>query len=352
MFDSHEIDAFFNGDKSFDDAKNSSGKPRKSIWLRFVKLGFPCVAAALLGVMFILPNIKKNIEIRDDITKLHKNEMEKLHIEDTTFHITDAKNRVNTITADGVDEVTPGSSEVKISNPKGNIPTDKGKLEISAQTGYYEQKANVLTLQENVHTVVDDGTVVDTSAATYDFAAEYGHGEETVTALGEWGTAEAEGFEYRKNEDLLILFGHTKIKTADGILTSETETRYFQAENKSISLGNVVFRQKENEVRADKVVAYFSKKEKMDISRIEAYGNVVVTTKDGTARGDVGYYYQEKALVELIGNVVIEQNGNFIHGSRAQTDLNTSVSRVLADKTKGERITGTFYNKRKAKNGK
>ena len=52
MFDSHKIDDYFDGKRPFENAKPDD-KPKTSVWLRFVKLGFPCLAAAILGVMEI-----------------------------------------------------------------------------------------------------------------------------------------------------------------------------------------------------------------------------------------------------------------------------------------------------------
>ena len=106
MFDSHKIDDYFDGEKPLDVGYQTQ-KPQESGFYRFAKLGFPCVAAALLGLMIVMQNIKKSIDLRDNITVPRKNEMDKLHMETTVFNMTDNKNRVNRLTADMVDEVEP-----------------------------------------------------------------------------------------------------------------------------------------------------------------------------------------------------------------------------------------------------
>lgn len=347
MFDFGKIDAFFNGDKPFDNRKKDNS-PKMSPWQRFVKLGFPCVAAVILGVMIVLPNIKKSIDLHNDITIPRKNELEKLHIEETVFNSTDNKNRVSTIIADSVDEVAPGSNEVKITNPHGNIPTDNGEVLIFSEEGYFNQKENILTLANNVKAIVDTKTTINTDKAIYEFNNDYGYGKNRIYVAGEWGTIDAEGFEYYKKDNILVLTGHSIISTKDGILTSEKETKYFQNENKTISIGNVVIHHEHNILKADKVIGYFSGEGKKELQKVEAFGNVFVITPKGTAKGDKGIYNPKKSVVELIDNVQIEQNGNFIKGSRAETNLTTSISKMTADKDKGERITGTFYNKRKS----
>ena len=77
MFDSRKIDAFFDEEKLLKRQIEES-KPPISGWARFVKLGFPCIAALLFGLMVIMPNIKKSVDLRDNITLPRKNEMEKL----------------------------------------------------------------------------------------------------------------------------------------------------------------------------------------------------------------------------------------------------------------------------------
>jgi lipopolysaccharide export system protein LptA len=346
MFDSHKIDAFFNGEKPFDN-ENIEVKPKVSNWLRFVKLGFPCIAAMILGIMVVLPNIKQSVEISDNVTIPRKNEMEKLHIEETVFNSIDDKNRVSTVIADSVDEVSPASSSVQIKNPHGEIPSDNGNIKITSKDGFFDQDTNVLTLTSNVQAIVEDGSFVETAEAFYSFKKDFGWGKEKVSISGNWGNIISEGFEYYKADNVLILKGKHIITTKDGVLIAEEETKYFQNENKTVSLGNVQLKRDDNTLYADKIIAYF--KGENDLDRIEAFGNVRVYTPKGKAMGDKGYYNPEKTIVELIGNVQLEQNGNIINGQKAETNLMTSISKIYGDVEKGGRITGTFYNKKEDK---
>ena len=131
-------------------------------------------------------------------------------------------------------------------------------------------------------------------------------------------------------------------------MTAEQETRYFQDAQKSVSIGNVVIKQADNTLRADMMTAYYGKNN--ELKKVEATGNVKVVTPKGTAVGEKGIYTPNNAKVELIGKVQIEQQGNFINGDRAETDLNTQISKITGDKKTGGRISGTFYSKRKTEN--
>ena len=423
MFDSRKIDAFFDEEKQLR-RQFEENKPQVSGWMRFVKLGFPCIAALLLGLMVVMPNIRKSVDLRDNVTMPRKNEMEKLHMEETVFSSVDNQNRVNRVVADSVDELEPGSQKVKFIHPKGEIPTSDGVVDIVSEYGYFTQDDNILELYENVHAVINGDTQVDTAAVVYDFKSEFGYGKQPVKAVGSWGTLEAPEFTYDKENDLLTLIGHNVITAQRGVLTAEKETRVYQKENKVVSeeeavlqqdgktihadkvtaffsdtsrkellraeaCGNVVIntlnetakgaygyydaqsgkielfrandqcdasthfvsiKQGENLLTANRIVAYVGTDEKRELRRAEAFGNVSVTTPKGSARGNRGVYNPQKNIVELFENVRIEQNGNFIDGAHAETDLNTSISRIKGSEKTGGRISGIFYKKRKTTN--
>jgi len=76
------------------------------------------------------------------------------------------------------------------------------------------------------------------------------------------------------------------------------------------------------------------------IKRAEAKGDVLVTQKDQTAKGDNGVFDIKSNTVTLIGNVVVTQGTNVLRGERMVVNLDTGVARVESDKTK--RVEGLF----------
>lgn len=76
------------------------------------------------------------------------------------------------------------------------------------------------------------------------------------------------------------------------------------------------------------------------IKRAEAKGDVLVTQKDQTAKGDNGVFDIKTNSVTLTGNVVVTQGTNVLRGDRMIVNLDTGVSRVESDKTK--RVEGLF----------
>jgi lipopolysaccharide export system protein LptA len=70
-----------------------------------------------------------------------------------------------------------------------------------------------------------------------------------------------------------------------------------------------------------------------DIRRVEARGDVTVTTKDQTASGDLGVYDLKSKTITLTGNVVVSQGKNVVRGDRVVVDTETGFSRVESGAT-------------------
>ena len=64
------------------------------------------------------------------------------------------------------------------------------------------------------------------------------------------------------------------------------------------------------------------------IRRIEAHGDVTVTSRDQNASGDLGVYDLHGKTITLTGNVVVSQGKNVIHGERVGVDTVTGNARV------------------------
>jgi len=89
----------------------------------------------------------------------------------------------------------------------------------------------------------------------------------------------------------------------------------------------------------------------IEIDRIDASGNVVVTKGDQTARGNVAIYDLNAKLITMLGNVALTQGSNRLTGGRLVMDLNSGRSTVDGRSTGGGagastspsgRVSGTF----------
>jgi lipopolysaccharide export system protein LptA len=90
----------------------------------------------------------------------------------------------------------------------------------------------------------------------------------------------------------------------------------------------------------------------VEIDRIDASGNVVVTKADQTARGNVAIYDLNSKLITMLGNVTLTQGANRLTGGRLVMDLNSGRSTVDGRSSGGSvpgaatspsgRVSGTF----------
>lgn len=82
------------------------------------------------------------------------------------------------------------------------------------------------------------------------------------------------------------------------------------------------------------------------ISRIEAIGNVFVSSPTETAQGETGDYDVDKKVVVLVGNVVITRGQSVLRGNRATVDMVSG--RSTMEVKPGERVRGLFVPDREA----
>jgi len=212
VFDSQKIDAYFNGEKNLR-TQTETALTRRAQIMRWIKLALPSLAALLIGLLIIIPHLQNEDSRFDmDITRPKKGELEKLHMEQTVFYITDADNKVNNFNADNIDETEPGSKILKLTNPQGIIPgSNQTWINIQAPAGYFNQETNILQLIENVEMFYSDGLTANSTEMFFDFKRSKAYGVKPVTVDGETSHIEAEGFEYDNKQNLLTFTGKTHI---------------------------------------------------------------------------------------------------------------------------------------------
>jgi lipopolysaccharide export system protein LptA len=90
------------------------------------------------------------------------------------------------------------------------------------------------------------------------------------------------------------------------------------------------------------------------IRRIEATGNVFLSSPEETAQGEFGVYDVDGALLTLEGSVVLTRAENVVRGERLEIDLATGRSQMFAavpstaGGTPGQRVKAVFVQPPKA----
>lgn len=116
-------------------------------------------------------------------------------------------------------------------------------------------------------------------------------------------------------------------------IKAETQSADFNAETITYA-GDVVIQQGEMILRADTVMAEAPKSK---LSRITASGDVVITSKDATARAPKAVYEMEARTIRLSGGVVLTQGGNTLRGTDLVVDLKAGTAVLTST---GGRVEG------------
>lgn len=207
-----DIDAYFAA-TGLNKTGNQKKQDKRARLIKLIEIAFPSLAAVLLGLLILMPSLKETKDtVKLDITLPKKSELEKLHMEQSDLTITDKSNKVNHFMADNLDETAPGSKVVKLTNPRGNIPSgEKDSYDIRAPVGYYNQNTNTLTLEQNAVLKYSAGMTAKTEKLSYNFGKNYGESTTPTHGEGYLGTLDSQGFKFYKDQNLMIFTGKTHI---------------------------------------------------------------------------------------------------------------------------------------------
>ena len=131
-------------------------------------------------------------------------------------------------------------------------------------------------------------------------------------------------------------------------ITADT-LEVLQADKVAVFRGKVDAVQGDMLLRADTLVVHYreaeAEAENLRVARIDAEGNVFVSSPRETAQGRRGVYDVDAARIDLTGGVVLTRGDNVIEGDSLRMDLDSGRSRVVgagADAGSGGRVHGLF----------
>jgi lipopolysaccharide export system protein LptA len=100
-------------------------------------------------------------------------------------------------------------------------------------------------------------------------------------------------------------------------------------------------------VRADVLTAHFGDGiQPATMKRIDALGNVLVSTPTDIVRAEKGDYNPASGIATVTGSVKITRGDTQLNGERAEVNLESGESRLLSSPS-GERVRGLFLPKAK-----
>jgi lipopolysaccharide export system protein LptA len=241
-------------------------------------------------------------------------------------------------------------------------------IAISATSGIeWQQDAQVYVARGNA-TAKRGSTEVYADTLTAHYRPSKTAGSETeiyrlnadghVTIKGETQTVVGDQAVWDVDQQTGIVTGKAlKLTTTTDVVTARDSLEWYDQKQVAVARGDAVaVRENTKRVRADVLTAHMTKDKAKSaetkptarsakpvapqtatseadagsrISRIDAQGNVIVSTATDIGRGDYGVYNADTGLVTLLGNVTITRGDNAIRGQYAVVDLNNNVSRML-----------------------
>ena len=108
----------------------------------------------------------------------------------------------------------------------------------------------------------------------------------------------------------------------------------YQNEQKAIFIGSVVAKQGDSTLHSARLTVFYDKSDsptpsqQSAIKRLEADGNVVVTSADQKATGSTGVFDMATNEATLSGGVVLTQGQSVIRGTKLIVNMKTGIARV------------------------
>ena len=187
---------------------------RYSRFVYLTKLALPIVACALLLLVAVWPRLQTVFEtVRFPAPHIDLSEARDLHMAKARYTGLDRNNRPFTITAELARQKPDLHGLVTLEKPKGDLTTAAGNwLELSANTGLYQQQQQLLDLFGQVALFQDKGNEFHSTTAHIDMAAGTAEGDDPTTGQGPFGNVTADGFRILDRGDTIIFKGHATLE--------------------------------------------------------------------------------------------------------------------------------------------
>ena len=148
---------------------------------------------------------------------------------------------------------------------------------------------------------------------------------------------------YHVDQAVFVLVGRKlRLETASAVITARDTLEYWDDRQLAVARGEAIVVGSGGRLRADILTAHIAKSGKRDIEKIDAFGNVLVSTGTEIACGDEGVYNPRTEIATLCGNVKITRGKNQLNGACAEVNLKTGNSRLIGG---GRRVKGLFKPK-------
>jgi lipopolysaccharide export system protein LptC len=190
-----------------------SGRPQQAVnhtytrRVRQLRLLLPILALIIVGVVFAWPQMGQIRPEQAPASQPHKragsNELIK-----PKFTGQDSNDQPYIVTAESAVQSADDPDAVLLDRPHGHTTTDDGiTVDVQAAKGTYRQKAQRLTLEDDVRLSNDQGYRLDGTRVTVDMVAHKAWSDQPVQGQGPAGTIKATGLQADTDTGVLVFTG-------------------------------------------------------------------------------------------------------------------------------------------------
>jgi lipopolysaccharide export system protein LptC len=163
-----------------------------------LKLVLPSVAVGLVAMILLWPQLIEDLE--------------NLRMINPRYTGSDTQNQPYVVTADQALQVSGDSNVTNLMKPKGDITLKDGTwLALSAETGVYRKKDELLDLEGSVNLFHDGGYEIVTSQARVDLRKNSAEGGQPVVGQGPDTELRGEGFRVHNGGERVIVTGRSRL---------------------------------------------------------------------------------------------------------------------------------------------
>lgn len=180
------------------------------------------------------------------------------------------------------------------------------------------------------------------------------HAQQNVVMRSDDTSVYGDEADYNLPDDLAIVTGgELRLEAPENLLTATQKFTYQPERGFFEAIGNARLetrneRGEVNVLEADRITANFADDNtgKRVLKKMNAYGNVRITTPQEILTADRGVYFADRRYAQVFDNVEIRRGPNILQGQEADIDLDTQISRMKGGAPKAGsdgRVRGVFY---------
>ena len=178
-----------------------------------MRIALPIFAGAIMILVVAWPQlVERPKRFALGVSKVTVNDSGGQQIINARFTGTDQEQRPFTITADTASQALKAGGVIDLAFPKADITLQSGVwIAVSAETGVYDKKSQVLDLKGAVTLFHDMGYELHTASARVELDRGEASGSDPVSGQGPFGRLNSNGFRILDRGKRLIFSGKSKL---------------------------------------------------------------------------------------------------------------------------------------------